>query len=68
MKVTQFTRSALAYRREERDMLARGWEAVSEGGGRLWEIHRGWRSGHRIVDCKIGVCGRRLWVKIEATP
>lgn len=63
MKVSALTKSALAVRRETRDMKAAGWEYV-EGGGKLWELHRGWRYNHRIVDVKIAAGGKSLWVKV----
>ncbi|EON13443.1 hypothetical protein [Pandoraea sp. SD6-2] len=65
MIVTDYTRHLLAYRKEERDMLRAGWESVGEGGGRLWELKRGWRWGHRITDVRIAVDCKSLWVKIE---
>lgn len=65
MKVSRFTRGALAIRREHRDLTKGGWEHVDERGGRLWELHRGGRLGWRIVECKISADGRTLWVKTE---
>jgi len=65
MKVTDFTRRALATRRDKRDMLAQGWEFVGEGGGNLWELYRGVRWRQRIVDVRIAACGKALWVKTE---
>lgn len=65
MKVTSFTRKALAVRREERSMLRAGWERVGEGGGRLWELVRGGRFGSRIVDARVAEDGVSLWVRIE---
>ena len=41
-----------------------GWEEVGEGGGRLWELHRGYRTGHRIVDARITPDGMSMLVKI----
>ena len=65
MKVTNFTRHALHERRERRKLLAAGYEEVGEGGGKLWELERGWRYGYRIVDVKIAPEGRSLFVLIE---
>jgi hypothetical protein len=65
MKVTDITISELAYRREERDMQRDGWERVGEGGGRLWELTRGFRWNHEIKDVCIAADKRSLWVKIE---
>ena len=63
MIVTKFTKRALSIRRERRDMLKCGWEYVSEGGGRLWELHRGYRIGFVISEVRIAADGLGLWVK-----
>jgi hypothetical protein len=65
MKFNSITRSSLAFRREVRDMEALGFEKVGERGGRLWELHHGDRYMHRIVECKISVCGKAVWVRTE---
>jgi hypothetical protein len=65
VKFNSTTRSALAFRRDVRDMTAAGFEKVGEGGGRLWELNRGGRFMHRIVECKISVCGKAVWVRTE---
>lgn len=65
MKVTARTRDWLACRRDRRDMIRQGWEYVGEGGGRLWELYRGGRSGHRIVEAKVARDGMGIWVLIE---
>lgn len=46
-------------------LLADGWEEVGEGGSRLWELCRGGRWYHQIVDVKIAPSGKALLVKIE---
>lgn len=66
MKVTEATRRWLAIRRDERDMKRAGWEFVGEGGGKLWELYRGCRTSHSIVDVRIAACGRALWIKTAA--
>lgn len=63
MKVNGFTKQALRIRREKRDLERTGWELVGEGGGRLWELHRGGRFNHSIVDVRIAACGKALWIK-----
>lgn len=65
MKVTTFTRATLAFRRQRKELFAKGWEEVGEGGGKLWELHRGFRHDHRIVAVRIGADGKSLYVKIE---
>lgn len=65
MRVTDTTRRRLAYRREERAMIRAGWERVGEGGGKLWELHRGCRWRERITDVRIAIDGKSLWVRIE---
>lgn len=66
MKVTKFTRNVLAARKQKRDMLAKGYEEVGEGGGLLWELERGSRIGHKIIDAVVAVHGRSVYVKVEA--
>lgn len=58
----------LATRREQRAMLKAGWEWVGEGGGKLWELERGPRMGHRIVAAQIGRNGRGVWVQVAEPP
>ena len=65
MKVTEFTRAALACRREARDMVKQGWERIDENGGKLWQLHRGYRVTHRIADVRIAADGKTLWVKTD---
>lgn len=65
MKITDHTRRVLAYRRQFRDLTAKGYEEVGERGGRLWEIYRGGRVGQRIVDCVIATHGLSVFVRIE---
>lgn len=65
VKVALFTREALALRRFRRRYQEKlGYEDVTEG-GRLWELHRGYRTTHRIVDAVIGPDGKTLLAKIE---
>lgn len=64
MKVTQLTKDALSSRRQGRALLARGYEYVGEGGGRLWELERGFRIGWVIKDAIIAVHGKGVYVKI----
>lgn len=63
MKVSAVTRHVLKVRRELRDMPRHGWELVSESGGRLWELHRGYRLRHVITDVRIAATGKDLWIK-----
>jgi hypothetical protein len=60
MLVTDHTRRALAYRRQKKQLLAEGYEYVSEP---IWELHRGARWRERIVDVKISTDGQSLYVK-----
>lgn len=65
MKVTYRTRQILKNRRFDRDMTARGYEEVGERGGKLWELYRGSRVGHHIVDAVVAPHGLSVYVKIE---
>jgi hypothetical protein len=65
MKLTSLTKRALAQRRFIREWEAKGYEEIGEGGGRLWELYRGYRTDCRITDAKVPPGGRSIWVKIE---
>lgn len=64
MRITEFTKSALAYRRQRRDMKAAGWDHVAGP----WEIERGGRYDHIIVAVEIATNGKSLYVKTEPRP
>lgn len=59
MRVTERTRSILAFRRQRRDLLAKGYEKAHEP---LWELHRGGRYNERIIDVQISTSGTDLYV------
>lgn len=63
MIVTDVTRKILKVRRDARDHRRDGWERVGEGGGRLWELYRGMRDDHKILEVEIASCGKALWIK-----
>jgi hypothetical protein len=63
--VNQFTRDVLAARRQRRELTARGYEELGEGGGRIRDLIRGRRRDHRIVDAIVSNSGTFVWVKIE---
>ncbi len=66
MKMPRLTKEGLDYRRDQFAMRKDGWEFVGEDGGRLWELYRGCRMAHRIVDVRIAAGGKGLWIKTEA--
>lgn len=68
MKVTDLTRDVLMCRRDQRQMMADGWERIGEGGGKLWELYRGFRVGHVITDVRIAADGISLWIKTDRKP
>jgi len=65
MKMGPVAKEHLAFRRQNRDLTAKGYEIVGERGGRLWELYRGYRVDHRIVDAVVGADGKCIFVKIE---
>ena len=67
MRVTNFTRRALAVRRDDRDMTAKGYAKVGPWVGILWDLSCGVRSNHRITDVRIHADGKQLWVLTEPT-
>jgi hypothetical protein len=72
--VTKLTRSALAFRREQRKLLAAGYRRCETD----WEIHRGGKSfgaredgiemKWRIVDAKVSHCGMYVYTKLGLVP
>lgn len=65
MLESDFSKLARRVRTDNRDMPKHGWEKVGEGGGNLWELNRGCRIGHKIVDVRIAADGVSLWIKTE---
>lgn len=65
MLVTASTKFALKYRRQERILIARGFERVGDNGGKLWELNRGYRVGQKIKEVVIAENGISLFVRIE---
>ena len=63
MRVNDFTRGALAYRRFAKKAIADGFERIYENGDPLWKFHRGSWSRHKITDVVIAPGGHELWIK-----
>jgi hypothetical protein len=62
MKVTAFTKRALAVRREARELQRAGYRRHETD----WEILRGFRTDEVIVDAKISHDGKHVWTKLGA--
>lgn len=60
MKVTDFTKRCLAFRREKRELTRQGYRQHETD----WEIVRGFRIGDVILDAKVSVCGKYVYTKI----
>jgi hypothetical protein len=60
MRVTEFTRGALAVRREARQLLAAGYRRHETDR----EIVRGGRTREVILDAKISADRRYVWTKL----
>lgn len=63
MMLSALTRESLRVRRERRRLEAEGWQEVGEGGGRLWQLHRGSLIDHIITDVCIGPTGKTIFIK-----
>lgn len=61
MIFTGFTKRALAFRRESREMKRRGYRRHETD----WEIHRGGKIGQKIIDAVISVDGKYVYTKIS---
>ena len=57
MLVTARTKSALAFRRQKRDLESKGYRMHETD----WEIHRGGRIGQKIVDAVISTNGMYVY-------
>ncbi len=64
MKVTDLTKSALAVRREQRNLERNGFRRHETD----WEILRGIRYDEVIVDARISICGKYVYTKLGKRP
>lgn len=64
MKLTPWAKEALAVRREQRRMWAKGYFVVEPD----WRLLRGYHLDKRIEDVQIAAGGKRLWVRTGAGP
>ncbi len=64
MKVTKLTKSALAVRRERRNLEREGFRRHETD----WEIHRGMRYDEVIVEARISACGKYVYTKLGKRP
>ena len=60
MIVTDFTKEALAFRRQAKQLEVEGYRRHETD----WEILRGARCDEKIVDVKISVCGKYVYTKL----
>ena len=60
MKMTDWTREVLAYRREKRRMEAAGYKYHELD----WRMHRGGLMDHVIADVKIDSVGTGVWYRL----
>ncbi len=63
MRITDRTRETLRCKRIRRDLIAAGFEEIGEGGGNLWQLHRGFGTDHVITAVAIAPEGRSVFVK-----
>lgn len=60
MLVTERTREALKFRREERELMKAGFRRHETD----WEIHRGGRYRERILESRISCDGRYVYTRL----
>ena len=58
------SKEAIRIRRDYRDMERADYQPL-ESGGKLWELYRGGRSGHKIVEAVVAADGLGVWVKTK---
>jgi hypothetical protein len=61
--MTDRTSEALRCSRIRRKLLADGFEEIGEGGGNLWQLHRGFESDHVITAVAIAPEGGSVFIK-----
>lgn len=63
MKVTKFTKDALACRRESRIMQKNGYQQIEVD----WKLHRGgkWNEEITFFDAKVAADRKHVWIKVE---
>lgn len=60
MRVSDFTRRALTFRRDRRDAQKAGYSGFTD-----WRMQRGGLLKARFVDVKISPDGQTIWFKID---
>jgi len=62
MKVTKLTRSVLKQRREDRDLIAKGYRKHETD----WSVIRGHGAivGHVIIDAKVSADRKHVWTLV----
>ena len=63
VKVNEFTKNCLRYRRFVKEREREGWERVDDSRGVLADIDRCGRYRAVILDVRIAPGGKELWVK-----
>ncbi len=61
MKVNAATRRALKWRREKRDMVAKGYRQSDEI---VWQINRGGWQDKKIADVSVAADGNSIWYRL----
>lgn len=61
MKVTNFTRNALLFRRQEKKLLSNGFRRHETD----WEIIRGGKADHIIAEAVISSDGKYVYTRLE---
>lgn len=64
MKMTEYTKKAIHYRRTVKQWKAEGFEEVGEHGGNLWQIYRGGKCGQIIHEARVAPDGMSIFVRI----
>jgi hypothetical protein len=65
VRVTDFTRRALAWRKEQRDLSRAGWTCTSDFD---WRLTRGDLQHKRIAEVQISSDGKQVWYRLEDDP
>lgn len=64
MKMTEYSKAVLHYRRTVKQWKDEGFEDLGERGGNLWQIYRGSRCGQIIHEARVAPDGMSVFVRI----
>lgn len=63
VKLTDMSREILRIRKQRKALQDDGFEEIGENGFPLGQLNRGGRWSEKIIEVRIGPCGKTVWIK-----